>query len=85
MTVDDLIKLVDRHASELGEHFDSVQVLVSNSGSEGTENIYSGVGNWFARQGMAHDFITKDSANTHANKIGDRLDPPDDSEAWKKP
>lgn len=87
MTTEEKIKLVDQHAATLGEHFECVQILVSNHlGESGTESVYSGVGNWFARQGMARDFQVKDEATTHASKLGEKIAPPDDeADGWKKP
>lgn len=88
MRPEEQIELVDRIAAQLGEQFECVQILVSTclENGKGTESVYSGFGNWFARQGMARDFVTKDDASTHAKHLADRLDPPpqDESEAWRE-
>ncbi len=66
------IQLLDAHIMELKEHFDCVQILVSTpdpKGSQGTLSHYRGYGNWFARQGMGHDFINQDKARTFASEI----------------
>ena len=42
--------------------FDTVQILVSNSHGGGHGECVSGCGRWLTRQGMAHDFITRDRA-----------------------
>lgn len=67
--------LARNHVLALMEHFDSVQILVSVSTPIGTQNVYMGAGNWFARQGMAHDFIAKDKAYTEANELSKVLPP----------
>lgn len=60
------------------EHFDCVQILVSNVIPDGTANIFKGGGNWFARQGMCHDFIRRDQAQTNADEIGRVMKPSED-------
>lgn len=56
--------------ARLGEHVESVQVLVSWHDDEGTHRFYDGSGNWYARTGMAADFIENDTARTSANELG---------------
>lgn len=70
--------IVRQHVIALSEFFDSIQILVSNSGDIGTESVYLGSGNWFARQGMAHDFITKDRAHTEAHELSSVINPAQD-------
>lgn len=69
LSPDDMQGVVQGHVTRLMEHFDSVQVLVSVCTDRGTESVFLGGGNWFARQGMAHDFITKDRAHTEASEL----------------
>jgi len=79
-------RLVQRHIDELMEHFDAVQILVSSTDPDGTANVFKGGGNWFARQGMAHDFIRQDKARTDAREISKAIEPPKDTgEEWKIP
>jgi hypothetical protein len=60
---DRLIQLVEKAATALGEEFDAVQILVSwGADGGGTKSVFRGSGNWFARQGMAHNFILQDEA-----------------------
>ena len=61
--------MADAHAAQLGEHFEAVQILVSFPIDMGTQPITFGRGNWFARIGMAHDFIRRDQANQIASEI----------------
>lgn len=81
-------QLVQKHVHALLEHFDCVQILVSNSIAEGTANVFLGGGNWFARQGMAHEFIRKDRAQTEALELSKVIprtrSDDDDGESWKQ-
>ena len=76
---------VRKAVAVLLEHFDAVQILVSGTHPKGgTSFVYEGGGNWFARQGMAHDFIQKDQADTNAAQIAGKITPPSDSgDEWK--
>lgn len=84
MTQSEAEKLLDDAVARLGEHFDSVQILAS--WNEGGLTLCSkrGAGNWYARQGMAHEFINADQAQETAHQIAQVLKPPpDEGEAWK--
>lgn len=86
MTKEDIAKLCDRMATELGEHVESVQILASWHDDKGTHRVFRGCGNRYARQGMAHEFIECARAETNAAEIASKLEPPpDDADAWKKP
>jgi hypothetical protein len=79
--------LVRQHVNALMEHFEAVQILVSITDAEGTHNVHLGGGNWFARQGMAHQFIRHDQAQTNAHAIAKampRPESPDEGEEWKQ-
>jgi|JI10StandDraft_1071094.scaffolds.fasta_scaffold01661_12 hypothetical protein len=77
-------KLVQRHIDALMEHFDAVQIMATSADLDGTSNVFMGGGNWFARQGMAHDFIRQDKARTDAREISKAIDPPNDAgEEWR--
>ena len=68
----------------LGEHFDHVQVLVSWNEQGTTQRLFEGGGNWYARQGMAHEFIKCDDAQTNAFELNKILPKPDESgDDWK--
>ncbi len=84
MSREELIALLEQTAAKLGEHFDAVQILVSWNENGTTSLAKRGTGNWYARQGMAHEFITSDIAQDTAVQIAERLNPPrDDGEDWK--
>lgn len=81
LTPEQLEKVVQQHVDALSEFFDAVQVLCSHTMKEGTGSVFTGSGNWFARQGMAHQFIKSDDAETLAHKMP--KPPPDDGEEWR--
>lgn len=54
--------LVTKTAQNLGEHFSAVVILVSYHDSDGTSCFSRGTGDWFARQGLAHDYIIQEVA-----------------------
>lgn len=62
-----------------------VQVLMTWNLNGLTYAIDTGKGNWYARQGMAHEFINADIAQGNARQIAQQIDPPHDGgEEWKK-
>ncbi len=69
MTPEAAQQMIDAHAAQLGEHFESVQILVSFPFERGTLPVYAGRGNFFARKGMADDFIKRDPAEQIAVAI----------------
>lgn len=70
---DQLVKLLEKHVADLGEHFEAVQIHVSSWDETGTWTISRGYGNWNARQGMAHSFIKQDEARDQAQFIANEL------------
>lgn len=69
-------ELVDRATEVLGEHFDEVVILVSRMTQDGkgfTERIFVGKGNWFARKGMARDFLDRDDKLEAATMIAEKM------------
>lgn len=86
--LDHLVTKLDAMLAELGEHFDCVQILGTYMGDDGNTNrVTRGIGNWYARQGVAREFLEMDAAQTTAYEIAKvvpRIDPPDDGESWKE-
>lgn len=71
-------EVVQKCVAVLSEHFDCVQILASELTPENnTGSIFSGSGNWYARQGMAREFITRDQSNTQARYIARSIKPED--------
>lgn len=74
MTADDAEEMMEEAAAKLGEHFSSVQILASLPvDGGGTSGFKVGVGDWFARQGLAHAFIQEDVASDNARHIARQL------------
>lgn len=82
MTEEDAIKVVDKAVCDLREFFPDVQVLVSwVEESDGcTRDLFRGKGNWYARAGMANEFLNRDQGQVAAKEIADRLKPPEDDD-----
>jgi hypothetical protein len=72
--------LINQVASQLGEHFDAIQIMGTWSEEGICCMVHSGAGNWYARQGMAHEFISEDRAQTIGKEVARQLpEPPEDS------
>ena len=71
-----LVGLLDQCLEILSEHLESVQIIGSfvNDGGE-TERVTRGVGNWYARIGMAQEFLEMDAAATTAFELSKILPP----------
>lgn len=68
-----LFGLVSKFSSDLGEHFDCVQIMASFVDEQGTSSFYSGAGDWFARQGLAQDFIVSNTAELTGRSVAKEL------------
>lgn len=71
-------EIVDRAVNQLGEHFSSVQIMVSFNEEGLTKCIKRGSGDWYARQGMAHEFINADIAQENAAQLAEKINPPEE-------
>lgn len=65
--------IIEQALRLLGEHFDHVQLLVSWDADSETRFIHSGCGNWYARQGMAHQFINSDMAQNVGHEVAEAM------------
>lgn len=87
MTDEERTRIAEIAAAQLGEHFDAVQILVSWNEEATTRCLKRGCGNWYARQGMAHEFVNAELAEEYAQRVRDVLPEPerpdDDGESWK--
>ena len=78
--------LLTKRVNELMEEFDAVQILTSCASLDGgTDTDFAGGGNWYARQGMCHEFIQRDQSKTAALLIAEEMPhpPPEEGESWK--
>lgn len=79
MTDEQRVKIMERHAAELSEIYDSVQIMASYVTSDGrTRSHKRGSGDFYARQGLAHELIQENIAEDNALMIAQKLDPPDE-------
>lgn len=85
MTGEDVNKMLDDAASRIGEHVDAVQILVSWTEGGITYAAKRGIGDWYARQGLAHEFINADIAVENAQQLARIMPRPEggDGEDWK--
>lgn len=61
MTNEEELKLVEKTATDLAEHFDSVQIFASRHEpalESGTVTLNVGLGNFYARYGQVREWIT---------------------------
>lgn len=72
--------ILRKAVENLGEHFDSVQIMATWSEDSITHLSNNGCGNWYARQGMAHEFINSDIAQDQARQIAKSLQDQDDDQ-----
>lgn len=85
MTNEEAEQIIDRHALQLRQMgFENVQILASWMEGCVTKGCVRGAGDWYARKGLAQEFINHDIAIDTAQQIGRELDKPDDGEAWKQ-
>lgn len=52
---------------------DSIQILASRVDANGTACIRHGFGNWYARTGMAQEFLEQERAMCNANEMREVL------------
>jgi hypothetical protein len=78
MTHAELDAMCEPFLEKLGEHADAIQILATWN-EEGLTHMYKiGAGNWYARQGIAREFVEENQAMTTAKEIGLTLNPPED-------
>ena len=80
-------QVVEECIARLMEFGEAAQIMLTWCDAEtgGTYDIFQGRGNWYARTGMAHDFLNQDRARTNAHEMPKPPTPEDDAgEEWKK-
>lgn len=78
MTNDEAKQAIEAILSQVEERFTAVQVLATWETGQATHFLNLGRGNWYARTGMARDFLETDQARVNANEIRQIL--PDDED-----
>ena len=76
MSPDEAELLIAETAAKLGEHFNAVQIMASWNEEGMTYCEKKGCGDWYARQGMAHEFIQCDQAQTIGREVARQMPPP---------
>lgn len=64
-------QMIDQHVNALMEHFSSVQILATcpAADGDGTEGHSRGGGDWYARFGIATEFVQRGNAVVLAQEI----------------
>ena len=79
MTNEDKLKILQSYVTKLSEIYEAVQVFATGLNADNTTFSHKrGSGNWYARQGMAQEFIQENIASDAAEQIAKKLDPPDE-------
>lgn len=79
MTAEDQrIEKMRQAVEALIEHFDSVQIMASITEDGSTNAHYVGRGDFYARLGMAHEFIENDKSQITARDLSAAIKPRED-------
>jgi len=71
----ELEELVKKRINELGEHWDAIQFMATRLGKNGeTEDMFWGVGNQYAREGLIMELVKRDWAEEAAHWIKKKQD-----------
>lgn len=62
-------EMLKKATDMLKEHFDSVQILATWDEEGETRVMRPGFGNWYARQGMAQEFVEMDRCQAIASEV----------------
>lgn len=62
----------------ISEYAENVQIMVTWNQEGLTHRYFTGAGNWYSRQGLAHEFINQDIAQTNAKEIADSISQKDE-------
>lgn len=73
MSNEEQTKLLQSAVDKLGEHFDAVQILVSYNKEGDTAGGFRGTGNWYARIGLAREFLLQDEQRALAHEIAQAI------------
>lgn len=83
MSDEEAVRIVDKSVSDLREFFPDVQVLVSwpdDDRNGNTFDCFRGNGNWYARAGMAREFLMRDESKTTAHEVSKKLNEREDEQ-----
>lgn len=78
MTDAEKLAVLERHVNELAEIYDHIQIMGTWLRPDNTTASHKrGSGNWYARLGMAREFLSDNEAENTAAAIASKLEPPD--------
>ena len=78
MTSEQIANLMQDFCDRMNEHGDCIQILFSKTDASGTSIIKAGAGNFYARLGIAREFIQTDSHRDLASEIAGSLEDNED-------
>ena len=61
--MDEIQKLIQRHAAQISEHVGSVQIIVTTVDGDKSFRYTTGVGCWYSRIGAIRELIIREDAN----------------------
>lgn len=67
----EVTRRVDQALDSLGEFFESVQIIATDSDVDGSTYIARGRGNFYARKGSVQQWLENDRHDDQAQYIGD--------------
>ncbi len=70
--------MIDGHLDKLGEFFETVQIIVTDSDSNGTLYCARGRGNFYGRKGSVQQFLENDQHDDAAQYIARVIKPEED-------
>ena len=61
--LDEIQKLIQRHAAQISEHVGAVQIIVTTVDGDKSFRYTTGVGCWYSRIGAIREMIIREDAN----------------------
>lgn len=81
LTKTEALEIVERHVSDLMEHFDSVQIFATLPQSDPLESAFSalrcGAGNWYARYGNVCEWVEQQKERARIQEHDDDDETPE--------
>lgn len=85
MTTEEVMKLIQMCAAQISEHTGhSVQIMTCFSANGQITPIFGGLGSWFERKGLVHEFLESDKDHSLAHEISEVINPDPPEEDWQK-
>ena len=67
MSQEEEAKILERHAAQLSEHFESVRIIATTQ-RDGTTSLFSsGAGNFYAQTGSVREWLARQDEHTLEN------------------